>query len=118
VLCDLEGLEELRVFPHRWQRNFLKTRRGTLEETRTWADFEVVEVLHQREERDWTSFDRIRQRSVSPGRPTRAQSEVFGKLVVRRLVQAIAGSLRLIFLIALGTVLCVRVEVLLGFVIR
>ena len=63
VLGDLERLEELRLFPHRWQRNFLKTWRATLEETRAWANFEVVEVLHQREERDWVSFGRTRQRS-------------------------------------------------------
>jgi hypothetical protein len=70
VLCDLERLEELRVFPHRWQRRFLKTWRTTLEETRAWANFEVVEVLHQREEREWTSFGRIRQRSEKSAAPS------------------------------------------------
>ena len=63
VLGDLERLEELRLFPRPWQRNFLKTWRATLEETRAWANFEVVEVLHQREERDWVGFGRIRRRS-------------------------------------------------------
>jgi hypothetical protein len=63
VLCDLEWLEELHVFPHRWQRKFLKTWRATLEETRAWANFEVVEILHQREEWEWVGFGRIRQRS-------------------------------------------------------
>ena len=72
VLCDLERLEELRVFPHRWQRKFLKTWRATLEETRAWANFEVVEVLHQREDREWTSFGRIRQRSEKSSEPPAA----------------------------------------------
>jgi hypothetical protein len=63
VLGDLERLEELRLFPHRWQRMFLKTWRATLEETRAWANFEVVEILHHKEERDWVDFGRIRQRS-------------------------------------------------------
>ena len=70
VLGDLERLEELRIFPARWQRNFLKTWRATLEETRAWANFEVVEVLHQREEREWVGFGRIRQRlEKSSGAP-------------------------------------------------
>jgi hypothetical protein len=62
LLGDLKRLEELRLFPHRWQRKFLKTWRATLEETRAWANFEVVETLHYREEQEWISFGRIRQR--------------------------------------------------------
>jgi hypothetical protein len=52
VLRDLKLLEELRLFPGRWQRSFLKTWRATLEETSAWANFEVVEMLHEREERE------------------------------------------------------------------
>jgi hypothetical protein len=62
VLQDLQRLEALRLFPHRWQRKFLKQWRATLAETRAWVSFEVVEVLHQTEERDWTSFGRRRRR--------------------------------------------------------
>jgi hypothetical protein len=40
-----------------------------LEETRAWAHFEVVEILHQREEREWVGFGRIRQRSEKPPEP-------------------------------------------------
>jgi hypothetical protein len=70
VVGDLERLEELRLFPARWQRNFLKAWRATLEETRAWANFEVVEMLHEREEREWVGFGRIRQRSEkSSGAP-------------------------------------------------
>ena len=62
VLSDLERLEGLRLFPRRWQRNFLKAWRASLEETRAWVSFEVVEILHQREEREWARFGQIRQR--------------------------------------------------------
>lgn len=70
VLGDLKRLEELRLFPHRWQRKFLKTWRATLEETRAWTNFEVVEILHQREEREWVGFGRSRQRSEKPPEPS------------------------------------------------
>jgi hypothetical protein len=68
VLDDLQRLEALRLFPRRWQRKFLKTWRATLEETRAWANFEVIEILHQREEREWVAFGRIRQRSEKSSR--------------------------------------------------
>ena len=61
TLRDLNQLEELSIFPHRWQRKFVKTWRATLEETRAWASFEVLEVLHRIEEREWVRFGRIRQ---------------------------------------------------------
>lgn len=61
VLDDLQRLEALRLFRRRWQRKFLKEWRATLEETRAWANFEVIEVLHQTEEREWVWFARIRQ---------------------------------------------------------
>src|ERR1700722_3696692 len=32
--------------------------------------FEVLEVLHQKEEREWASFVRIRQRSEKPAEPS------------------------------------------------
>ena len=32
----------------------------TLEETRAWANFEVIERLHEREEKDWARFGRLR----------------------------------------------------------
>src|ERR1700733_5793500 len=61
-LDDLQRLEALRLFPRRWQRKFLKQWRATLEETRAWVSFEVVEVLHQTEEGDWTRLGRRRRR--------------------------------------------------------
>jgi hypothetical protein len=34
---------------------------ATLEETRAWANFEVVETLHELEEIDWGRFGRLRR---------------------------------------------------------
>jgi hypothetical protein len=69
VLADLERLQGLRLFPLRWQRNVLKAWRAALEETRASVNFEVVEILHQREERDWVGFGRIRQRLEKASEP-------------------------------------------------
>jgi hypothetical protein len=66
VLLDLQRIEELRFFRHRWQRAFLKAWRATLEETRAWVSFEVVEILLQREELEWARFGRMRQRAETP----------------------------------------------------
>jgi hypothetical protein len=62
VLADLERLGALGLLPEREQRRFLKVCRATLEETRAWTNFEWVDVLRQREEREWARFARIRQR--------------------------------------------------------
>ena len=62
VLDDLQRLEALRLFPRRWQRKFLKQWRATLAETRAWVSFEVVEILHQTEQGEWTRLGRRRRR--------------------------------------------------------
>jgi len=62
VLRDLERLGELSLLPDRWQPRFLRVCRATLEETRAWTNFELVDVLRQKEEREWARFARIRQR--------------------------------------------------------
>lgn len=61
VLLDLERLGA--CVAHRWQRKFLKLWRATLEETRAWANFELLEVLLAREEQEWVQFARLRQRA-------------------------------------------------------
>jgi hypothetical protein len=48
VLLDLERLGASDILPHRWQRKFWKVCRATLEETRAWANFKLIEVLHAR----------------------------------------------------------------------
>jgi hypothetical protein len=60
---DLQRLEALR-FRAAGNVN-LKDWRATLE-TRAWATFEVIEVLHQAEQRDWTSHGRRRRRLEEP----------------------------------------------------
>jgi hypothetical protein len=62
LLADLQRLEALHLFPRRWQRQFLKVWRVTLAEIRAWVSFEVVEVLHEAEEREWTRLGRRRRR--------------------------------------------------------
>jgi hypothetical protein len=82
VLQDLERLATL-VITERWQSRSIKACRATLEEMRAWANFEIVEVLHQREERDWVRFARIRQRAEkSSGTP--ADVSVTAKSSVRK----------------------------------
>jgi hypothetical protein len=58
--------------------------RATLEETRAWVNFEVVEVLHQKEEREWTSLARLRQRLEKPSEPP-ADMLDYAKSGVRKL---------------------------------
>src|SRR5580704_5665856 len=62
VLRDLERLATLDLFTERWQRRAFKACRATLEEMRASANLEVIEVLNQTEQRDWTSFGRRRRR--------------------------------------------------------
>ena len=70
VLEDLQRLESLRLFPRRWQRQFLKAWRAALQEIRAQANFEVIEVMHQAEEQEWTALGyqrrRLEKRSASP----------------------------------------------------
>jgi hypothetical protein len=61
VLADLDILERLTLFHGRFQREFIKACRVTVEETRAWANFEITEVLNGCEERDWTRFGRLRR---------------------------------------------------------
>jgi hypothetical protein len=62
VLQDLERLATLDLFTERWQRRAFKACRATLEEMRASANFEVIEVLHLTEEREWTRLGRRRRR--------------------------------------------------------
>lgn len=78
LLVDLERLGALGLLPQRWQRQFLKICRATLEETRAWTNFELIDILGQKEEREWVRFARIRQRaeeqSEPPFRPLKPRS--------------------------------------------
>ena len=69
MLQDLARLATLNLFTERWQRRAFEACRATLEEARVWANFELIEVLHQREEREWVRFARIRQRAEKQSTP-------------------------------------------------
>jgi hypothetical protein len=69
VLGDLERLATLDLFTERWQPRALKACRATLEEMRAWANFEVLEVFYQSEEKQWVRFARIRQRAEKQSAP-------------------------------------------------
>jgi hypothetical protein len=60
VLQSLDRLRGLGLFNNRFRRDSLKTCQATIEETRAWVNFEVVEALHDREEHNRTRFGRIR----------------------------------------------------------
>src|SRR5208282_1184581 len=55
----LAGLARLQEFPF-LRREFLRHFQVMVEETRAWANFELVGVLHTREQEDWTRFGRLR----------------------------------------------------------
>jgi hypothetical protein len=61
VLLDLERLAALCLLPKRPQPPFLKACRITLEETRAWVNFELIEIQLAREEKDWVRLGRLRQ---------------------------------------------------------
>jgi hypothetical protein len=58
VLADLQRFQEFPFF----SREFLKHFQVVIQETRSWANFEIAEAMHQREQDDWARFGRLRQR--------------------------------------------------------
>jgi len=55
VLAELARLHELGMF----NRDLANILRIVVKETRAWANFELVEILQQREQADWTRFGRL-----------------------------------------------------------
>jgi hypothetical protein len=62
VLDNLDRLRQLGLLESRFQREAMQACRATIEETRAWINFEVTECLHDREQRDWASFGKVRRR--------------------------------------------------------
>jgi hypothetical protein len=58
VLSDFLRLQELPFL----RREFLNHFQVVMEETRAWANFEITEAMHQREQDDWARFGRLRHR--------------------------------------------------------
>ena len=55
----LSNLEHLHDFPF-FRREFLREVQVVVEETRAWVNFDLIEVMHSREQDDWTRFGRLR----------------------------------------------------------
>ena len=58
VLEDLERLEKLGLF----EREVFNVLQAIVEETRAWANLDLVELMQAREEQDWARFGRVRYR--------------------------------------------------------
>jgi hypothetical protein len=59
VIDALERLERLRGL-QRSQRRSLRGCRVSAEETRSWANLEVIDLVRAIEEKDWSHFGRLR----------------------------------------------------------
>lgn len=62
VLQNLDRVRQLGLLETRFKRKSLQACRVTIEETRAWINFEITESLHDREQRDWTRFGKVRRR--------------------------------------------------------
>ena len=58
VLAELARLHELGMF----NQDLANILRIVVKETRAWANFELVEILQQREQDDWNRFGRLHRR--------------------------------------------------------
>jgi len=73
ILQELERLQQLHGFKG---RPTIKSVELAVKETRAWTLFEILDVLHQREEDEWTRFGRAcsrLERSQSDRKPSQAQ---------------------------------------------
>ncbi len=56
ALADFRRLQEFPFF----RRQLLRALSVVVEETRAWANYELIETMHQREQADWAKFGRLR----------------------------------------------------------
>lgn len=69
ILKELERLQQLHWFR---RRSPIKTLELAVKETHAWTMFEILEVLHERAEAEWTRYGRMRRMEESkPSRPKR-----------------------------------------------
>jgi hypothetical protein len=66
ILKELERLQQLDSF-RRWSP--IKTLELAVKETHAWTMFEILEVLHERAEDEWTRYGRMRR--MEEGKPSR-----------------------------------------------
>jgi hypothetical protein len=60
ILVRVDRLRDLGLFRNRFQRQSIAICQATLKETRAWFNFEILQILENREERDLAHFGRIR----------------------------------------------------------
>jgi hypothetical protein len=58
ILIELEAVKSLGLL----RRTLVEEVKASVEETRAWANFEMIDVMHLREETDWARFSRIRRK--------------------------------------------------------
>lgn len=58
ILIELETVKSLGLL----RRTLVDEVKASVEETRAWANFEMIDVMHLREETDWARFSRIRRK--------------------------------------------------------
>ena len=61
VLQNLDRLRESGLFDTRFRRDSLRACQWSIEETRSWINFEITESLQDRAEHDWARFGRLRR---------------------------------------------------------
>ncbi len=62
ILVRVDRLRNLGLFRSRFQRQSIAICQATLKETRAWFNFEILQILEDREERDLAHFGRIRHK--------------------------------------------------------
>jgi hypothetical protein len=60
ILVRVDRLRDLGLFRDRFQRQLIAICQATLKETRAWFNFEILQILEDREERNLAYFGRIR----------------------------------------------------------
>ncbi len=71
ILQEMERLQQLHGgFKG---RPTIKSVALAVKETRAWTLFEILDILHQREEDEWTRFGRVRGRHEAGGRAPRSR---------------------------------------------
>jgi hypothetical protein len=60
ILVRVDRLRDLGLFRNRFQRQSIAICQATLKESRAWFNFEILQILEDREEHDLAYFGRIR----------------------------------------------------------
>lgn len=80
ILQELEQLQEVGGFKGRVS---IKSVKLAVRETRAWTLFEILDVLHQREEDEWTRFGRARSQHEQKEAVTESRRALRAKQTAR-----------------------------------